>query len=105
MDRDMDSGMDPGMDADPVLRSLGEDLARDDPRLAALLSASELPHRRWTTRNLLLLLVLTPALVTTALLVPPTVAVGVTAMLLAVTAPLAVCWLCALDEDRGPRLR
>jgi hypothetical protein len=93
------------MDGDPVLRSLGEDLARDDPRLAALLGASAVPHRRWSTRKLLLLLVLTPVLVTTALLVPPTVAVGVTAMLLAITAPLAVCWLCAPDEGRGPLLR
>jgi hypothetical protein len=92
------------MDDELVLRSLGEDLARDDPRLAALLSGPDAPHRhRWAW--FLLLLVLTPALVTVALLVPPTVAVGAAAMLLAVASPLAVCWLCAAADRTAPRLR
>jgi hypothetical protein len=92
------------MDDELVLRSLGEDLARDDPRLAALLSEHDAPHRHrgvW----LLLFLVLSPVIVTVGLLVPPTVAVGVTAMLLAVASPLAVCWLCAAADRTGPRLR
>jgi hypothetical protein len=93
------------MDDDPVLRSLGEDLARDDPRLAALLSGEGVPHRRRRVRTLLLLLLLMPPLVTAALLVPPTVALGVTAMLLAGASPLAVCWLCATSDRTAPRLR
>jgi hypothetical protein len=92
------------MDDDPVLRSLGEDLARDDPRLAALLNGADVAHRHRGARFLILLL-LSPVLVTVALLVPPTVALGVVAMLLAVASPLAVCWLCATDDRRAPRLR
>jgi hypothetical protein len=37
-----------------------------------------------------------------ALLVPPTVALGATAMLLAILSPLAVCWLCTV-ADRPAR--
>jgi hypothetical protein len=81
------------MDDDPVLRSLGEDLARDDPRLAALLDGRT-PAPRRGHRSLLALALLVP-LATVALLLPPTVAVGVFAIALAVAAPLAVCWLCA----------
>jgi Protein of unknown function (DUF3040) len=89
------------VDDDPVLRSLGEDLARDDPRLAALLEGTDVGHRHrgaWVTAALLL----TPVLLTVALLVPPTVALGATAMLLALLSPLAVCWLCAADERTTP---
>jgi hypothetical protein len=92
------------MDDELVLRSLGEDLARDDPRLAALLSDQDAPPRHrgaW----ILLFVVLTPLVVTVGLLVPPTVAVGVAAMVLAVASPLAVCWLCAAAERTAPRLR
>jgi Protein of unknown function (DUF3040) len=92
------------MDDDPVLRSLGEDLARDDPRLAALLCGADVPHHHRGARFLILVL-LSPVLVTVALLVPPTVVLGVVAMLLAVASPLAVCWLCATDDRRAPRLR
>jgi hypothetical protein len=92
------------MDDDPVLRSLGEELARDDPRLAALLSGSDTPRHHRLAWSLGLLL-LTPTLLTMALLVPPTVAVGVIAMLLAVSSPLAVCWLCATADRTAPRLR
>lgn len=78
------------MDDDPVLRALGEDLARDDPRLAALLGST--PPRRHRTRRVVVALVL-PLVLAVALLVPPTVALGATAMLLAVASPLLACWL------------
>jgi hypothetical protein len=93
------------MDDDPVLRSLGEDLARDDPRLAALLGDPVPGHRRWRGRVLLVLLVVTPILGAAALLVPPTVAVGVATMLLVLASPLAVCWLCATDDRPTPGVR
>ena len=86
--------MDRNQEPDPVLRALGEDLARDDPRLAALLDGPV--RRRHRGRTAVLLLLLT-GLVVLALLVPPTVALGATAMLLAAGSPLAVCWLCAED--------
>jgi hypothetical protein len=89
--------MDHRRDDDPVLRLLAEDLARDDPRLAALLDGADptVPAKRGRTR--LLLLAVVPVLAAVALLVPPTVAVGATAMLLAIASPLVVCWLCAAD--------
>ncbi len=90
------------MDDDPVLRSLGEDLARDDPRLAALLEGVDGAHHRWGVLRTLVLLLLGAALLTVALLVPPTVALGATAMLLAVLSPLAACWLCT-GGDRPAR--
>ncbi len=93
------------MDDDPVLRSLGEGLARDDPRLAALLSGRDAVRHRWHTRSLLLLLLFGPVLVTVALLLPPTVVVGATAMLLALASPLVVCWLCASADRSPPHLR
>ncbi len=85
------------MDDDPVLRSLGEDLARDDPRLAALLTGARVPARRGRA-GLFVFLLLSPALVTVSLLLPPTVVLGVVAIALAVGSPLAVCWLCAGDR-------
>jgi hypothetical protein len=93
----MDQGNDHGMDDDPVLRSLGEDLARDDPRLAALLDGTEIPHRH-RARTVVVLLLVMPVLLTVALLVPPTVALGATAMLLGIASPLVVCWLAASDR-------
>jgi hypothetical protein len=92
------------MDDDPVLRSLGEDLARDDPRLAALLDGTDAGHRHWGARAAAILL-LTAVLLTVALLVPPTVALGAIAMLLALLSPLAVCWLCTWSERTVPRPR
>ncbi|MFD2091222.1 DUF3040 domain-containing protein [Blastococcus deserti] len=93
------------MDDDPVLRSLGEDLARDDPRLAALLSGDGRTARpgrgAWAV---FLVILLTPVVVTVAVLVPPTVVLGIVAMALAVASPLVVCWLCAGDRP-APRLR
>jgi hypothetical protein len=100
MDQYTGDGRDPTQhpDDDPVLRRLAEDLARDDPRLAALLDGGPPePHPRhgWTH---LVLVVTVPVLLTVALLVPPTVAVGVFAMLLAIASPLVVCWMCATDR-------
>ncbi len=92
------------MDDDPVLRSLGEDLAQDDPRLAELLSDTHPVRRHRHTRAVLLVLLLGAPLMTVALLLPPTVALGATAVLLAVASPLVVCWLCAGDRP-APRLR
>jgi hypothetical protein len=92
------------MDDDPVLRSLGEDLARDDPRLAALLDGTATLHRHRGAWSAALLLLAT-VLLTVGLLVPPTVAVGVVAMVLVLSSPLAVCWLCEASERTAPRLR
>jgi Flp pilus assembly protein TadB len=100
MDQDMGKGTDPLRDPDDaVLRRLAADLARDDPRLAALLGDSPPETRpRHGRTHLLFLLLTVPVLVTVALLVPPTVAVGVTAMLLAIASPLVVCWMCITDR-------
>ena len=86
------------MDDDPVLRLMADDLARDDPRLAALLDGTDDVRRLRRPGRQLLLLVVVPVVVTIALLVPPTVALGATAMLLAIASPLVVCWLCATDR-------
>jgi hypothetical protein len=94
--------MDHGTDDDPVLRELAEDLARDDPRLAALLDGTPPGSRPGRARTRLVLLVTVPVLLTLALLVPPTVAVGATAMLLAIASPLVVCWMCA-NDGTAPR--
>ena len=95
----MGMGTDPVRDPDDaVLRRLAEDLARDDPRLAALLGDSPPETRPRRGRARLVLLLVLPLLVTVLLLVPPTVAVGVTAMLLAIASPLVVCWMCVTDR-------
>jgi Protein of unknown function (DUF3040) len=100
MDQYPGDGRDPTQhpDDEPVLRRLAEDLARDDPRLAALLDGTpQEPHPRHG-RTRLLLWVTVPVLLTLGLLVPPTVAVGLIAMLLAIASPLVVCWMCATDR-------
>ena len=95
----MGKGTDPVRDPDDaVLRRLADDLARDDPRLAALLDGHPPETRSRHGRVRLVLLVTIPVLVAIALLVPPTVAVGVTAMLLAIASPLVVCWMCVTDR-------
>jgi hypothetical protein len=78
------------MDDDPVLSSLDAYLERDDPALAALLSGRRRPHRHPTAWLLLALLLLIPAL-----LLPGRVTLGLLAMLLVLTSPLLVAWLCA----------
>ena len=77
------------MDDDPVLRELGADLERDDPRLAALLSGAgeDTGHRhRW------LLLLLTPPALMALFLVNQAV-FGAATLLLILAAPVIVCWL------------
>jgi hypothetical protein len=101
------------MDDDPVLRSLGADLERDDPELAALLSgtagtpqlpASQPPPAR--DRTALWFLLVLPLLVlpvlSAALLLPARLTLGVTAMLLILGSPLAVCWMCAALDRADP---
>ena len=84
------------MDDDAVLRSLGADLERDDPALAAFLSGRpEHPHRHSIAWLLLALPLLVPAL-----LLPARVTLGLSAMLLILASPGFVCWLCATTE--GP---
>ena len=82
------------MDDEQVLRSLGSDLERDDPRLAALLDGAR-PYRFhpfWT----LLALAVAGAL----LLLPVTVAVGIFSILMIATSVVVVCRTCT-DPDGG----
>ena len=81
------------MDDEQVLRTLGSDLERDDPRLAALLSGGP-PHRFhpvWTLLGL--------AVTGTLLLLPVTAAVGVASILLITGSLLVVCWTCTTGDD------
>ena len=82
------------MDDDQVLRALGADLERDDPALAALLNGHRSRHHSpaW-------LLLLLPLLVP-ALLLPGHVTVGLLALLLILSSPLLVAWMCVATE--GP---
>jgi hypothetical protein len=77
------------MDDDVVLRSLGADLERDDPRLAALLSGEGRPRLRPSHTWAWLLLAL--PLLGGLLLLPLTTAVGVVVVLLAIAGPLVGC--------------
>ena len=76
------------MDDDPVLRSLGADLERDDPALAALLTGARHPRHR-VARLLLAFLLLSPAL-----LLPAHVVLGALALLLILSSPVLVVWFC-----------
>ena len=82
------------MDDDPVLRSLGAELARDDPELAALLCGGPAPR---PSHGWLLFVVplLIPALLVPVLLLPGRVTLGLLAVLLILSSPLLVAWLCA----------
>jgi hypothetical protein len=73
------------MDDDAALRSLGAELEREDPHLAALLSG--VGPRRRTRRRVWFLLAL-PSVIG-LLLLPPTTAVGVVVLLLVIAAPVA----------------
>jgi hypothetical protein len=84
------------MDDDPVLRSLGEDLERDDPGLAALLSGR--PRHRHTAAWLLLAV----PLLLTALLLPARMTFGIVALLLIICSPLVVLWATAPPEGPVP---
>jgi hypothetical protein len=93
--------MDDRMDVDPVLRSLGADLERDDPDLAALLTGTDTtPFGRWAGRLRVAVPVLAMALLTAALVLPLRVTLGVSAMLLILASPLIAIWLCA-EADRA----
>jgi hypothetical protein len=83
------------MDDDPVLRSLAEDLERDDPRLAALLGGASSGRRHASPWFLLVL-----PLLAVGLLLPAGVAFGVLAVLAIIGSPLAACWLIASGD--GP---
>ncbi len=92
------------MDDDAVLHDLGEELARDDPELAARLTAGPgtrtLPPRPGA---LWLVLLAAAALVTAPLLLGPA-AFGVMAVLVLIGCPFAFsCWLPApepgADDD------
>ena len=83
------------MDDDPVLRSLAADFERDDPALAALLSG-QAPHHHSPAWLLLLLPLLVPAL-----LLPGRVTFGLLALLLILSSPLLVAWLCVAGDDRA----
>ena len=89
--------MDHGMD-DPVLRSLSADLQRDDPRLAALLSGTSLPHDRPSTWLRIAVPLVGLVVLTAVLLLPLRVTLGVSAMLLILMSPLAACWMCAAAD-------
>jgi hypothetical protein len=78
------------MDDDVVLRSLGADLERDDPRLAALLSGEGTPRRH--SHHVRIWLLLAVPLLGGLLLLPLTTAVGIVVVLLAVAAPLVGCF-------------
>jgi hypothetical protein len=83
------------MDDDPVLRSLGADLEREDPALAALLCGGPARghSRAWLVTAVVVLLI--PALLIPALLLPGRVTLGLLAVLLIVSSPVLVAWLCA----------
>jgi hypothetical protein len=93
--------MDDRMDVDPVLRSLGADLERDDPDLAALLTGTDVtPFGRWAGWFRVAVPVLAVVLLTAALVLPLRVTLGVSAMLLILASPLIAIWLCA-EADRA----
>jgi len=96
------------MDDDPVLRSLGAELERDDPELAALLTGNAplvAPSRRArttgrTTLRLIAAFVLLGVLAA-GLLLPMRVVLGMIAMLVILASPLVVCWLLENTDGRA----
>ncbi|MGR6966559.1 DUF3040 domain-containing protein [Geodermatophilus sp. URMC 61] len=93
------------MDDDPVLRALGEELARDDPDLAALLTAGPgTPGHPPGRRALWVVLLAAVAAVAAPLLLGPA-AFGVMALLVLIGCPFAFCcWLPAAEwgPDHDP---
>ncbi|MCW2698953.1 MAG: hypothetical protein JWQ45_488 [Blastococcus sp.] len=83
-----------GDDTDPVLRVLGAELERDDPRLAALLSGERKPR----ARSRIWLLLGVPVLAG-LLLLPVTTAVGIVVVLLVVASPLVGCLIGPGPDD------
>jgi hypothetical protein len=84
------------MDDDPVLRSMGEDLERDDPRLAELLSGRPRHHHSaaWW--------LLAVPVVLAILLLPLRTTLGLLALLLIISSPLVVLWATAPPEGPSP---
>ena len=92
------------MDDDPVLRALGEELAREDPDLAARLSAGPGTRVRPPGRGALWLVVLGAVVGVAAPLLIGPAAFGVMALLVLFGCPFAVSrWLPAVpagpDDD------
>jgi hypothetical protein len=85
------------VDDDPVLRSLADDLEREDPHLAALLDG-----RRPGRRHVLAWLLLATALLALPLFLPLGTVLGLLGILAIVGSPLAVCWLISASEGPVP---
>jgi hypothetical protein len=95
------------VDDDPVLRALGDDLARDDPRLAALLGAGPAPpagRRRSRPRGAGFLLLLLTAMVVSvaAPLLVGLPAIGVMGIVLVLASPILVARWAAGPPSDGP---
>ncbi|MBB3086939.1 DUF3040 domain-containing protein [Geodermatophilus sabuli] len=94
------------MDDDPVLRALGEDLTREDPRLAALLTAGAQPscarHRGPPGAGFLLLLVAAVVVSVAAPLVVGLQAIGVIGILLVLASPVVVLRCATRLPPDGP---
>jgi hypothetical protein len=86
------------MDDEQVLRLLGNDLERDDPRLAALLSGRH-PHRFHPVWTLLGLVA-----VGAVLLLPIMIALGIASILLIAASLILVSWTCT-GPDSGASAR
>ena len=87
------------MDDDPVLRALADDLARDDPDLAARLTTGPCPGHLDRCALWLVLLGATAA-VAAPLLIGPA-AFGLMAILVLVGCPIAMSrWLVATEDTR-----
>ena len=84
------------MDDDAVLSALGDELTREDPRLAAALTGplhAPGPHLlRWTAATL--------AVLALVLLVPPMTALGIAALVLVVGSPVLAWYCCVFPDDR-----
>jgi hypothetical protein len=91
------------VDDDQILRTLGADLERDDPDLAALLSGSGRPHSSHRVVRALVVLLPALGLLTAALVLPVTVAVGVFVMVLIGASPFAAAWLCSTADEVRPQ--
>ena len=82
------------MDDDPVLRALGEDLARDDPDLAARLTAGPGTLGSPPALGALWVVVLGAVVVVAAPLLLGPAAFGLMALLVLIGLPFALsCWL------------
>ena len=82
------------MDDDPVLRALGEDLARDDPDLAARLTGGPATLGAPPGRGALWVLILGAVVLVAAPLLLGPAAFGLMALVMLIGCPFALCcWL------------